>query len=302
MDVRTDRGQIAPALVLVVLALLGAGFALFQVGRASVLQAKVTTSADAAALAAAEELKRQLIEQLKRTGFNEPEAVNPILMERAAREYAGRNGGRLRDFKLLGLKVFVDVDTVEQLDGAGGLPQTAGQRGRQTAWAEVVITYAFGPPPGGGGVPLGGGAPGTDGRGGNVDDYISALAPAMQEDVRKLNEAMGGTLQITSGYRSAAYQAELCKRVAGPCAAPGQSMHQYGLAIDVANHEAALAAIEANPDIGLCQPLPANDAVHFSHVTGRECGGSTGRLGPGALFGGDIANFAVFDTRLVDGP
>lgn len=102
-------------------------------------------------------------------------------------------------------------------------------------------------------------------------ERTAGLTPAMQDAVAQLDAAMGGDLNIASGYRSAAEQARVCAEVSGPCAPPGWSMHQYGLAIDVRNHEEAAAALAAHPEIPLCQPLPSNDAVHFSHVDGSEC-------------------------------
>jgi len=113
--------------------------------------------------------------------------------------------------------------------------------------------------------------PGVDGASGTFDDYVGALAPEMQVAVRQLDAAMGGGLRIVSGYRSAAYQEQLCRRVAGPCAPPGRSMHQHGLAIDTPDWRAAVAALAAHPEIALCQPLPGSDANHLSHTTGSEC-------------------------------
>lgn len=113
--------------------------------------------------------------------------------------------------------------------------------------------------------------PGVDGQDGSFDDYVSALAPQMQDAVRQLDAAMGGGLRINSGYRTAGYQAELCERVDGPCAPPGRSLHQQGLAIDTPDHAAAASALAAHPEIPLCQPLPDRDAVHLSHADGREC-------------------------------
>jgi hypothetical protein len=45
-------------------------------------------------------------------------------------------------------------------------------------------------------------------------------------------------------------------------------MHPHGLAVDVINWRQALSHLDA---VGLCQPLPADDAVHVSHVDGTEC-------------------------------
>ena len=41
-----------------------------------------------------------------------------------------------------------------------------------------------------------------------------------------------------------------------------------GPAADVPNWRQTLPPLAA---ASLCQPLPANDAVHLSHTTGREC-------------------------------
>lgn len=111
---------------------------------------------------------------------------------------------------------------------------------------------------------------------------VRSLTEPMKISLLRLEQAMAVPLQLNSAYRSPAYQADLCQRVAGPCAAPGASMHNVGLAVDVGNWQAAAAAVSGDPSIGLCQPLPSNDAVHFSHVSGRECGGRTGASNGGA--------------------
>lgn len=97
---------------------------------------------------------------------------------------------------------------------------------------------------------------------------VNMLAPSMKIAVARLEIAISDRLNILSGYRTAGYQAQLCQRVIGPCAPPGRSMHQLGLAVDVTNWSSTLPHPD---DVGLCQPLPSNDAGHLSHHTGREC-------------------------------
>ena len=63
-----ERRQILPGLLVVMLALLAVGVLMFQVGKAAVLRADAQTAADAAALAEAEEIKRQLMAQWATTG------------------------------------------------------------------------------------------------------------------------------------------------------------------------------------------------------------------------------------------
>jgi len=45
-------------------------------------------------------------------------------------------------------------------------------------------------------------------------------------------------------------------------------MHQLGLAVDVTNWPTTLSYLE---QVGLCQPLPSNNAGHLPHHTRREC-------------------------------
>jgi hypothetical protein len=104
-----------------------------------------------------------------------------------------------------------------------------------------------------------------DGSGG---PSVNMLAPQMKVAVARLELLMGTRLMVVSGYRTAAYQAVLCMRVSGPCAQPGRSMHQQGLAVDVVNWKQAVPHLA---EVGLCRPLPSTDAVHLSHVDGREC-------------------------------
>ena len=122
--------------------------------------------------------------------------------------------------------------------------------------------------------------------GGTGGIAAAGLAEEMKVALLRLEASIGQPLNIVSAYRSAQAQALVCARVTGPCAPPGRSMHQQGLAVDVASvndDSLALAtqAINADPDIGLCQPLPTNDANHLVHRSASECGGRTGTLGQG---------------------
>lgn len=307
-----EDGQVLPLLAMVVITLVAGGFMLLQFGHATILEAEATTVADAAALAAADELADQLRESLRVTAFNQRPALNQAAATRAARTYAERNGGTLRDISYSGLEVQVQVTTDDALSGQG-LEAVRGRRGTATARAEVEIAYAFGPPGNPGraavdqaqidrvsqeaGVPVRSDSALVTYQGtGYGDVAANLLAPQMKASIAKLEALMDAPLILSSAYRSAAYQADLCQRVSGPCAPPGRSMHQYGLAVDAANWAAALPYLEA---AGLCQPLPSNDAVHLSHVSGRECGGRTGVLGSGGAFGGNPASFATFEVHLI---
>lgn len=97
---------------------------------------------------------------------------------------------------------------------------------------------------------------------------INMLDPQFARQLAEMEKAAGVKLQVTSGYRTAGYQAELCKRVAGPCAPPGRSLHQQGMAVDVANYTAYESYAER---FRLCNNVPG-DAVHYSAGWGaRPC-------------------------------
>lgn len=93
------------------------------------------------------------------------------------------------------------------------------------------------------------------------------LAPAMIAALARAEQILGFELSIRSGFRSRADQQRLWdQRDANPypVARPGTSMHERGLAVDIAiGQVSALAGIAT--DAGLCHPLPQNDPVHF-HV------------------------------------
>lgn len=325
---REQAGSISPLMLGVIATALFLTVGLLQVGWAGALRAQAQTAADAAALAAAEELKAQLQTLLLQTGFNELGLPLDVgAMRSAAEDYAARNGATVTafDFDHSEWEVFVRTASADALRGEGWLSDTAGRRGVSEARATLDMTIAAG---------VGGGAPTTSGGGAGLSESelaavadavdgvdevpadsalrryngngfssqtsVSGLTSEMRTSILELEQVLDSPLQINSGYRHPTYQAELCQKVAGPCAPPGTSMHNFGLAIDVANHGAVAAAVNANPDIGLCQPLPANDAVHFSHVTGSECGGRAGTLGSGQAFGGDAGSFIDFDVRLTE--
>ena len=91
------------------------------------------------------------------------------------------------------------------------------------------------------------------------------LAPAMRAAVRRAEGLLGRPVPVTSGQRSATQQRQLWQRRATnpyPVAAPGTSMHERGLAIDVpVAFVPELVAVAS--EAGLCRPLPRTDPVHF---------------------------------------
>jgi hypothetical protein len=90
-----EDGQILPGLVMLLLAILALGVVGFQVGKATIQRSQAQTAADAAALAGAREIKRQLEVQWATFGTTNIDAIDEKLVEAQMRKYAELNKGRI---------------------------------------------------------------------------------------------------------------------------------------------------------------------------------------------------------------
>ena len=90
-----ERGQILPGLLVVLLAVLAVGMLMFQVGKAAVLRSDAQTAADAAALAGANEIKRQLMTQWATAGTTDINLIDQAIVRARMAEYAKKNGATL---------------------------------------------------------------------------------------------------------------------------------------------------------------------------------------------------------------
>jgi len=153
----------------------------------------------------------------------------------AATSAARWNGARLVSYEDLG----TDVRTTVELGGA-----------RATARARRASS-------------VGGFLGGSSGSGAASSDQ--GLAPAMRAALEQARAVLGTPVPVTSGFRSRAKQAALyANRGANPypVAVPGTSRHELGLAVDVPlSFVPRLLAVSAR--VGLCQPYPRTDPVHF---------------------------------------
>ena len=153
-----ERGQILPGLLVIMLALLAVGVLMFQVGKAAVLRSDAQTAADAAALAGAKEIKRQLIAQWASSGTTAV-PVNEVLVRAQMRLYAKKNGATLIESSVViqGVDVKAAVTTDQKLgDGAKDIDEEdakgqAHARARIELMPSVGLGSSIGPLPGGGG-------------------------------------------------------------------------------------------------------------------------------------------------------
>ena len=156
-----EDGQILPGLVMLLLAILALGVVGFQIGKAAILRSQAQTAADAAALAGAREIKRQLQLQWATFGTTDVSAIDTTAVRARMAEYAARNGGRLdpdRPPEVDGVDVRVWVDTEAELgkdaQRVGSEHDRGGARARATLSLGASLVGATGgllPPAGGGG-------------------------------------------------------------------------------------------------------------------------------------------------------
>lgn len=91
------------------------------------------------------------------------------------------------------------------------------------------------------------------------------LAPVVLAALARADGLLGAPVPVVSGRRSAAEQQALWDARHSnpyPVAAPGTSLHERGLAVDVPL-DVASALVALAGATGLCQPLPQTDPVHF---------------------------------------
>src|SRR5215212_8608076 len=123
-----EDGQILPGLVMLLLAILALGIVGFQIGKAAMQRSQAQTAADAAALAGAREIKRQLAQQWATFGTTDVTAIDETLVVARMREYADETGGRLdpkHPREIGGVDGRVGVETKRTLGEAG---ESVGQK------------------------------------------------------------------------------------------------------------------------------------------------------------------------------
>jgi hypothetical protein len=159
---RRQDGQIIPALVMMMLALVVVGMLFFQVGRAAIFSTEAQTAADAAALAAVKNVQQQLTEQVAATGTSSLALINSARVLAAAESYAQRNGGHVTKIDRRGVDVTVGVAPNDRLGRGAERLDREDTRGTARARARVELLAIPGFGFAGGGGNLGGPATGGD--------------------------------------------------------------------------------------------------------------------------------------------
>src|SRR3954451_23935879 len=155
---RRQDGQIIPALLMVMLALIVLGAIFFQVGRAAIFSTEAQTAADAAALGAVKNVEEQLTAQVRAYGTADLSLVDSAQVLAAAESFAQRNGAHVTKLDRQGVDVKLWVTTNARL-GRGAerldIKDTHGQA-RARARAELLTLAGSGANQNMGALPTGG--------------------------------------------------------------------------------------------------------------------------------------------------
>jgi Putative Flp pilus-assembly TadE/G-like len=161
LSARQQDGQILPGLVMLLFAVLALAVIGFQIGKAAILRSQAQTAADAAALAGAREVKRQLELQWAMFGTTSIDAIDHDLVRAKMQHYAGLNDGRLdpeQPPKIDGVDIRVWVVSEDELGEDAKRIDSEHDRGRARARATLSLGGAVGGLPGGSIPPTGSGA------------------------------------------------------------------------------------------------------------------------------------------------
>jgi hypothetical protein len=211
------------------LALLSAGFAV-QLSYVSTLRSRAQAAADSAALAA----------------VAESSAYGRGLHEKAARNYAHANGAELLECLCQAGATAAQV----RVEVEGVIAEA-----RAVLDPEAIVPAS---------VP-------------SLSSAMDRLHPSLERATRRLIQAAGGRLRVVSGYRSTARQTELWERALARygsaeaaddwVARPGSSMHERGLAVDLAGDLDLGVELIGRLGLPLHRPLP-NEPWHFELLGG----------------------------------
>jgi hypothetical protein len=159
-----------PVIVMLLAAIVGIGVIAVQIGKATVLRSDAQTAADAAALAAARNIRQQLTEQVAATGTSSLELISDARVQAAAGEYAEKNGARLtRPVERETADVRVWVETV-RTQGQGAPEPERRATAKARARLELFPIFPSGGSGGGGGTGVGDVDPLPGGGDGRIPD------------------------------------------------------------------------------------------------------------------------------------
>jgi hypothetical protein len=210
-QLRGEDGQIIPSLLVVLLLCMAFGFMMLQVGLAADYKSRSQTAADAAALAGAVEVKREIIAAYAMDHQLQPEEINMPLVCAQAAIYAARNRATITDCRHDQYDIKVEVRGNDELQRIGDTEELDGDhakaKARATPWSFGGAGGILGA--GGGGLPIGGGGGGP----------LMGANPKLQPYV---DVAARFNLHVSSGLRPNSITTN-----------GNHSLHETGFAVDL---------------------------------------------------------------------
>jgi Transglycosylase-like domain/Putative Flp pilus-assembly TadE/G-like len=210
--VRGEDGQIIPPLLVILLLCLLFGFMMLQVGLAADYKSRSQTAADAAALAGAIEVKREILAAYAMDHQLQPEEIQMGLVCAQAAIYAARNRAAITDCQHDQYDIKVKVRGNDELQGVGDTQELSGDhaeaKARATPWSFGSGGGILGA--GGGSLPVGGGGGGP----------LMGANPRLQPYV---DVAAKFGLHVSSGLRPNSITTN-----------GNHSLHETGFAVDLA--------------------------------------------------------------------
>jgi hypothetical protein len=128
-----------PALMVLMLALLAVGLAFFQVGRAAIFSTEAQTAADAAALGAVQEIKRELMAEVAATGTSSMNVIDPVQVRLQAELWAQKNKAHVFRLDRRGVDVKVWVSTNDDLGHEADRVDAGDEKGIGRARARIDV-------------------------------------------------------------------------------------------------------------------------------------------------------------------
>lgn len=263
-DRRGEAGQALPLVMLAGMLLLGAGIAMFWLGRAQAAQARAQTAADLTAISAARRL-RELLPVMANDPARAREARRAEI-RRVATQIAGGNGVALVGVVWPEGSRWPPTTVQVTVEAAG----PAGTRIRAAARAAVA--------PGAGSLPEALSA-------GSAGQYAGPLVlrdgqptcPAVAAAFDRMDAAArreGVDLVVNSAFRTDAEQAVLFRRHPDPrwVAPPGRSRHRQATELDLGGSSGAWAWLATNAAAFSFTQRYAWEPWHYGYLPG--CGGN----------------------------
>ena len=268
---RGEDGQIVPALLVILLLCMAFGFMMLQVGLAADYKSRSQTAADAAALAGALEVKREIIAAYAMDHQLQPEEINMPLVCAAAALYAARNratldpGGCTHDQ----YDIKVEVHGTNQLDAIGDTDDlkgdTAAAKARATPWSFGSGGGVLGA--GGGSLPVGGGGGGSlMGANPRMSVYLDVAASKFHLHVSSGLRPVSITTNGNHSLHETGYAIDLNGAPADMLAFAKYAAAHWGGQLEELIHTPLGYGVKNGQQVPLAFWGDATNADHFDHV------------------------------------